>query len=337
MPESGPGLALWAPDGIGEVSEGTDLTALVLAGLGPDGLRDGLQDGDVVVLTSKVVSKAEGRSRPGNRDEALVGETVRLVARRGPTSIVVNPLGLVMAAAGIDASNVTPGTVLLLPEDPDATSRRIREGLLERTGRNVAVVISDTAGRAWRFGQTDLAIGAAGIEPLDDHNGRIDGYGNPLAVTAPAAVDEIAAAAELVTGKLGGRPLTRFRGLAERVLPPGEHGPGASALVRPVSQDMFALGSREAVLAALGGEQPASFGTPASLDDTVRALEQVGLTARPAGPAADGGVVVEPPDAQARWRLGVAAYALGWAVTTGQDSSPEDRPDDRTVLHPRTP
>ena len=148
-----------------------------------------------------------------------------------------------MAAAGVDASNVAPGTVVLLPEDPDATARSLRVRVHAETGRNVAVVVTDTAGRAWRAGQTDLAIGAAGIEPLDDHAGRTDPYGNPLAVTAPAVADELASVAELVTGKLAGRPVAVVRGIAARVLPAGEHGPGARALVRPRHADMFGLGA----------------------------------------------------------------------------------------------
>ncbi len=140
-----PGLQVWAVEGIGEVAEGTDLLDLLT---GVD-----LRDGDVVLVTSKVVSKAQGRRRTGDREEAVVEETVRVVARRGPTSIVENRLGLVMAAAGVDASNVTPGEVLLLPEDPDGTAAALRERLLERRGVDVAVVVTDTAGRAWRTGR----------------------------------------------------------------------------------------------------------------------------------------------------------------------------------------
>ena len=167
-----------------------------------------------------------------------------------------------MAAAGVDASNVAAGHVVLLPEDPDASARAIRERVYDETGRNVAVLVTDTAGRAWRTGQTDLAIGVAGLEPLDDFAGRTDSYGNELAVTAPAVADELASLAELVTGKLGGRPVSVVRGLAERVLPAGEHGPGAVVLIRPREQDMFALGAREAVLAAVRGDQADCFGSP---------------------------------------------------------------------------
>ena len=145
-------------------------------------------------------------------------------------------------------------------------------------------------------------------------------------------VDEVAAAAELVTAKLGGRPLTRVRGLGAKVLPPGEHGPGARSLVRPVEQDMFALGSREAVLAALAGEQPTAFGAPAPVEDVITALVQVGLDVRHQHPPEDDpvagpGLVVPTPDDRARWRLEVAAYALGWRVSSGSD--------ERSVVHPR--
>lgn len=294
-------VSVHAPDGIGEVAVGTDLGRLVV-----ENVRD-LTDGDVLVLTSKVVSKAEGRVVPGDRDEAIRDETVRLVARRGPTSIVENHLGLVMAAAGIDASNVAPGLLVLLPVDPDATARRIREDVLARTGRNVAVLISDTAGRAWRHGQTDLAIGAAGIEPLVSFDGRTDSYGNPLAVTAPAVADEIAGFAEVVTGKLGGRPLSVVRGLAERVLPAGEHGPGARSLVREVGTDMFGLGSREAVVAALAGQDRAAFGAPAAASDLQQALTECGFPW-----SAENGFRVDAPADDPR--LAALLFAYGWSA-----------------------
>src|SRR3954462_13837 len=223
-------LEAWPVEGIGGIERGTDLAALVV--------QAHVEDGDVVLLTSKVVSKAEGRVRAGDREEAIRDETVRVVARRGPTSIVENHLGLVMAAAGVDASNVEAGHVVLLPEDPDASARAIRERVHDQTLRNVAVLVTDTAGRAWRTGQTDLAVGVAGLWPLDDLAGSTDSYGNELAVTAPAVADELASLAELVTGKLGGRPVSVVRGLAERVLPPGEDGPGAVVLLRPRDQDM---------------------------------------------------------------------------------------------------
>ena len=152
-------LEVFAPDGIGEVDEGTDLAALV---------APYVDDGDVVVVTSKVVSKAEGRVRAGDREQAIRDETVRVVARRGPTSIVETRIGVVMAAAGVD---VATGSVVLLPTDPDESARRIRADLAARSGVNVAVVVSDTAGRAWRHGQTDLAIGLAGLHALESFGG----------------------------------------------------------------------------------------------------------------------------------------------------------------------
>jgi coenzyme F420-0:L-glutamate ligase/coenzyme F420-1:gamma-L-glutamate ligase len=293
-------LEVFAPDGIGEVTEGADLAALV---------APYLSDGDVVVVTSKVVSKAEGRVRPGDREQAVLDETVRVVARRGPTRIVESRIGVVMAAAGVDASNVAPGSVVLLPEDPDASARRIRADLAARDGVNVAVVVSDTAGRAWRHGQTDLAIGLAGMLPLESFEGRVDGYGNPLAVTAPAVADEVAGIAEVVTGKLGNRPVTVVRGLADRVLPAGEHGPGARALVRETGTDMFGLGSREAVVAALSGRDQRAFGAPATADDLARALTDCGL--RTTAGDAQVTVAAQPDDL----RVAVLAFAHGWQVT----------------------
>jgi coenzyme F420-0:L-glutamate ligase/coenzyme F420-1:gamma-L-glutamate ligase len=298
-------LEAWPVEGIGEVTTDTDLGALV------SGLD--LHDGDVVLVTSKVVSKAEGRVHAGDRDEAVREETVRVVARRGPTSIVENHLGVVMAAAGVDASNVAAGHVVLLPEDPDVSALTIRERVYAETGRNVAVLVTDTAGRAWRMGQTDIAVGAAGLEPLDDFAGRIDSYGNELAVTSPAVVDELASLGELVTGKLGGRPVSVVRGLAERVLRAGEHGPGARALVRPREQDMFALGAREAVLAAVRGDQADCFGSPASTEEVQAALASCGLDATVQGLS----VRVNLPAGQrdqvaAVERVRLVAHAHGW-------------------------
>lgn len=263
-----PELVLRAVPGIGEVGAGTELATL---------LDDtDLLDGDVVVLTSKVVSKAEGRVVDGadetDRQSAVASETTRVLARRGPTTIARTRHGLVLAAAGVDTSNVRVGALVLLPLDPDASARRVRDDLASRHGVNVAVVVSDTAGRAWRVGQTDIAIGAAGLRVLDDHAGRQDSYGNALAVTLPAVADEVAGAAELATGKLSLSPLTLVRGLASLVLPRGEHGPGAAALVRPEAEDMFGLGAREAVLAALGPARTTAFGAPASADAVATAL-----------------------------------------------------------------
>jgi coenzyme F420-0:L-glutamate ligase/coenzyme F420-1:gamma-L-glutamate ligase len=300
-------------EGIGEVVEGDDLAALLVSAAARP---DGLEDGDVLVVTSKVVSKAEGRTRSTKREEALAGETDRTLARRGGTSIVRTSHGLVLAAAGIDASNVDPGTVVLLPLDPDGSARALREAVARLTGRNVAVLVTDTAGRAWRTGQTDIAIGAAGLEVLEDHAGRTDPYGNELAVTAPAVADELASAADLVKRKLARRPAAVVRGLPGLVLPPGVHGPGAAALVRPEAQDMFGLGAREAVLGALHAVDRRGFGAPCSAVELVAQLSAVvaGTELRVEG---DEVVVVRVrgtdwEQGAADARLRAAAFALGW-------------------------
>jgi coenzyme F420-0:L-glutamate ligase / coenzyme F420-1:gamma-L-glutamate ligase len=252
-PAEAPACSVTPVTGIGEVTAATDLAAEVRS-------RVTLASGDVLVVTSKVVSKAEGRLASGDRDALLADETDRVVARRGPTVIVRTPRGLVMAAAGIDASNVEPGTVVLLPRDPDASARRLRAALAQDPGVNVGVVVSDTSGRAWRTGQTDIAVGAAGVRVLDDLAGRVDGYGNPLRVTAPALADELAGAGDLVKGKLRGCPVALVRGLGHLVLAPGDDGPGAQALVRREDEDLFGYGAREAVVRAVLEEASAGDG-----------------------------------------------------------------------------
>lgn len=276
-----------------------------------------LQDGDVLVVTSKAISKAEGRVRTGDRAEAIADETESVVARRGETVIARTRHGLVMAAAGVDASNVEVGSVVLLPADPDASARALRARVHERGGANVAVVVTDTSGRAWRNGQTDIAIGIAGMDPLDDHAGRTDGYGNPLMVTAPALADEIAAVGDLVKGKLTGSPVALVRGLSHLVLPVSVEGPGAVALIRDPSQDMFGLGAREAVVRALSGARPdPGFGAAASTEDLTEALVAAGAQASPSGP---GRLTVVLPDGAyergaATVRLTAIAHAHGWAT-----------------------
>lgn len=231
-----------ALEGIGEVHADDDLAGVVALAY------PGLHDGDVVVVTSKAVSKAEGRVQPGaDREAAIDAESVRLVARRGALRIVETRHGLVMAAAGVDASNTEPGTVVLLPLDPDASARRIRAGLRERLGVSVGVVVSDTLGRPWRGGQTDLAIGVAGVRVTDDLRGTTDPYGNRLEVTEAAVADEIASAAQLVLGKTRRRPVAVVRGLAHLVT--DDDGPGARALVRPAEDDLFPLGTYEVLRA----------------------------------------------------------------------------------------
>jgi coenzyme F420-0:L-glutamate ligase / coenzyme F420-1:gamma-L-glutamate ligase len=210
-----------------------------------------LQDGDVLVVTSKVLSKVEGRLLPAPSDpelrdafrrELIDAETVRLVAQVGRTKIVENRLGIVAAAAGIDASNVRPDEIALLPEDPDASAQALVAGFAAR-GLRVGVVVTDTQGRAWRTGVTDVAIGAAGVQVLDDHRGGHDGFGNELVVTQVAIGDELAAAADLVKGKLSGVPVAVLRGLDA----PGGTLPGARSLLRPAEEDLFRLGTDLAV------------------------------------------------------------------------------------------
>ncbi|MBN9606239.1 MAG: coenzyme F420-0:L-glutamate ligase [Actinomycetales bacterium] len=239
-----PGLLVFAPDGLPEVHPGDDLAALL-----GDALEGLLEDGDIVLVTSKVVSKAEGRLvNAVDREDAITAETVRLVARRehpgGVTRIVQNRNGLVMAAAGVDASNLPEGVIALLPVDPDASARALCTALRERFGLRLGVVVTDTFGRPWREGQTDVAIGAAGLRVLDDLRGTTDAAGKPLSVTAPAVADELAAAADLVKGKATSRPLAVARGLGALVA--GLDEPGAAALVRDAERDMFRLGSAEA-------------------------------------------------------------------------------------------
>lgn len=243
------GYRVWPLPGIPEVRPGDDLVKLIVAASAGEDLP-GLDDGDVLVVTSKIVSKAEGRVRQADdREAAIDAETVRVVARRGPARIVQSRHGFVMAAAGVDASNTRKGTVLLLPEDPDASARAIRDGIRDTLGVEVGVVVTDTFGRPWREGQTDVAIGAAGVRVLDDLRGGVDAYGNSLGVTVTAVGDELAAAGELVKGKADGLPVAVVRGLPQHVRPGGEE--SARALVRDAASDMFRLGTSEAVREAV--------------------------------------------------------------------------------------
>ncbi|MBO0609953.1 coenzyme F420-0:L-glutamate ligase [Myceligenerans salitolerans] len=244
-------LTVWAPDGLPEITPGTDLGAAIGDLLAAQDPEDRPADGDVVAVTSKIVSKAEGRAvAAADREQAITDETVRVVAVRErpdgpPLRIVENGLGLVMAAAGVDASNTPEGTVLLLPRDPDASARRLRAALRERLGlTRLGVVVTDTAGRPWRDALVDIAIGAAGITPTDDLRGGTDSHGRPLNVTVTAVADEVASATELVRGKATGRAVAVVRGLARYVS--DDDGPGARSLVRPSTDDLFREGSREA-------------------------------------------------------------------------------------------
>lgn len=237
--------------GIPEVSEGMKIGELIAE-------RVGLADGDVVVISQKVVSKAEGRLRrlssvlPSSearklaavlgREPALVELILsesREVIRVGRSVVIVETKqGFVCANAGIDSSNLPdPDAVCLLPEDPDASARGIRAEIATAAGAAVGVVISDSFGRAWRIGQAEVAIGCAGLAPLDDWRGRRDASGRKLEATLIAVADEAAAAADLVRDKTSGVPAVLVRGLERYV--GAEDGPGAAALRRPRDEDLF--------------------------------------------------------------------------------------------------
>jgi coenzyme F420-0:L-glutamate ligase / coenzyme F420-1:gamma-L-glutamate ligase len=236
-------------EGIPEVREGDDLGALVAEAAGRAG---GLEDGDVVVVVQKVVSKAEGRvvelksaepsrfaeaisaGRDPRQTEVILGEAARIVRLRPPLLVAETRHGFVCASAGVDASNApSPGTVVLLPTDPDASAEHLRERLRELTGRAVAVLVTDSFGRAWRQGTTDVAIGAAGLRVLLDLRGERDSTGYQLHATTIAVADEIAGTAELVMGKTDGVPAAIVRGL-------DVEGPGSARdLVMPPERDLF--------------------------------------------------------------------------------------------------
>jgi len=219
-------------EGVPEVVAGDDVALLIVDALGPEVL----EDGDVLVVTQKVISKAEGRSVPAEtRAAAIADESVRILRRtEGGMTISETKHGFICANAGVDASNVGTGQIVLLPVDPDASARRLRSRVQHLTGRDVAVVISDTFGRAWRLGQTDVAIGVAGIEPFVDYRGTTDTQGRELNATRIAIADELAGAAEMVMGKadricaalVRGAPVTWGRG-------------AATELVRSPTDDLF--------------------------------------------------------------------------------------------------
>ncbi len=326
------GLQILPVTGIGDVRPGDDLAGLITTA------APWLLDGDVLVVTSKIVSKAEGRlvavapdgeQREADRAAVLAGETARVVASRGATRIVQTRHGFVMAAAGIDASNVDRAHLVLLPENPDASARLLRDALRDRYRLDVAVVVSDTMGRPWRVGLTDVALGAAGIEALRDYRGERDAYGNELELTQVAVVDELSAAAELVKGKYDQVPVAVVRGLAATG---AAHGDGARVLVRGADLDMFSLGTAEAV--ALGQQRAAQLTdapgfAPDPPGDLAALLASVDSAALCAVPAADRAALGAPagaelvavladsdPVAAARagaegYRLRVAAGALG--------------------------
>jgi coenzyme F420-0:L-glutamate ligase / coenzyme F420-1:gamma-L-glutamate ligase len=242
-------LSIYPVTGIGEIRPGDDLTALLAVALVPaDGaasaspVPEGLADGDVLVVTQKVVSKAEGRIVAIDTDDpeakrALVeGESVRVLRRRGDLLITETRHGFVCANAGVDLSNVESGTAALLPVDPDRSARRIREGLEHRHGVRVGVIVSDTFGRTWRNGVTDVAIGLAGVAGVVDLRGTADATGRTLEATEVCIADQLAGAAELVMGKDRGIPAAVVRGVDQRWLRPGSV---ADEIIRSPEEDLF--------------------------------------------------------------------------------------------------
>ncbi len=231
----GESLAVLGVEGLDEIGPGDDLAALICEHVA-------LVGGDVVVVTQKIVSKAEGRvvridpSDPDAKRLLAESESVRVLRRRGDLVVTETRHGFVCANSGVDLSNVREGWASLLPEDPDRSARRLRDGIRARTGLEVAVVISDTFGRTWRRGVTDVAIGCAGIRAVVDLRGTTDALGRELVATEVCVVDEIAAAAELVMGKARGVPVAVVRGVDGAIL-----GPGAvrEEVVRPHGEDLF--------------------------------------------------------------------------------------------------
>jgi coenzyme F420-0:L-glutamate ligase / coenzyme F420-1:gamma-L-glutamate ligase len=241
------GLCIFAVTGVGEVAPGDDLTELLAAVLIPEDpagspVPGGLADGDVLVVTQKVVSKAEGRivaldaDDPDAKQALVEQESVRVVRRRGDLLITETRHGFICANAGVDLSNVSDGTAALLPVDPDRSARRLREGLEHRHHVSVGVIVSDTFGRTWRRGVTDVAIGVAGVAGVVDLRGTADANGRILEATEVCVADELAGAAELVMGKDRGVPAAVLRGVDPGWLRPGSV---AREIVRPPDEDLF--------------------------------------------------------------------------------------------------
>jgi coenzyme F420-0:L-glutamate ligase len=333
MDHAAPRLEVLPVTGIGDLRPGDDLAAVICASVSD------LRDGDVLVVTSKAVSKVEGRlivldsddpdAREAARQAAIEAETVRVVAQRGQLRIVETRHGLVLAAAGVDESNVARTELALLPIDPDTSAALLREAVQELRGVSVGVIISDSMGRPWREGIVDNAIGVAGLTAVTDPRGAPDPYGNILEVTRVAVADEIAAAADLVKGKLGGIPVAIVRGLA----PDGklaDDGQGSRPLLRGAADDLFRLGTAEAI--ALGREDVGiAAETPPRLhSDAVETISA--LTPRTAGDAAVRqaflGFLAARPDAM--WRSCAPGHLTASAVVV--DPS---RASVLLTLHPR--
>lgn len=346
-------VELIALPGLPEVEAGDDLAALITQAVDQsDGVR--LTDGDILAISSKIVAKSENRYAPGGsadlQSTAVAAETVRVVAARttprGGARIVESRSGPVLAAAGVDASNVPPGPdgaarVLLLPADPDVSARRLRASLIALTGRRLGVLLTDTLGRPWRTGQTDTAIGAAGVRPAEDLSGHLDTQGRPMEVTLRALADELAGAADLVKGKTAGVPVAIVRGLGHLVT--ADDGPGAAVLLRPAGEDWFRYGHAEAARAALGltpealsskGLPPQSVVAGTLTDRLQRAVTVAQLAPAPRCPGAlvtvaEDAVRLRPPadaDPPALLALGalaqrivVAAWAEDVALTLEPD------------------
>ncbi|MDO5503867.1 MAG: coenzyme F420-0:L-glutamate ligase [Actinomycetia bacterium] len=289
--------------GVPEIREGDDLPKLLSAAI--RGCGEQLRAGDILVLASKVLSKSLGLRRHGTRDQAIAEETLRVVCERRAgdrwTRVVEAAAGPVMAAAGVDASNVgDDGGVLVLPRDPDAAAARILDGLRAALDwaptEPLGLIISDTAGRPWRGGVSDFALGSAGVHVLNDHRGGTDADGRVLDVTVIAVADEIAAAADLVKAKSSATPLAIVRGLPWASATPGL--PGARQLVRTGPGDWFRVGHIEAVRAALGVD-------PGSSDS-----ERIGIR----GPALD------PLEARVARLVRLALHGTGTGTGTDTDT-----------------
>ncbi|MBE1484869.1 coenzyme F420-0:L-glutamate ligase [Plantactinospora soyae] len=328
--------------GLGDITEGDDLAALIAMA------APWLRDGDVLVVTSKIVSKAEGRmvdvpvdgpEREVARSEILAGETARPVARRGATRIVQTHHGFVMASAGIDASNVDRSRLVLLPKDPDASARGLRAAIREQHGADVVVIISDTMGRPWRNGLTDVALGVAGMPAVRDHRGEVDPYGNRMSITQMAVVDELAGAGELVKGKCDQVPVAVIRGYLYGADP--DDGDGAAALVRDAAQDLFSLGTAEAraeglrAAATLGestgthGRRVAGPDEPAGTGDLAAVNRAIGTVA---GVITPGTVFTPVSDERVRARLAGATPAVPSDATAMVDCWPPGPPDSAAFI-----